>query len=195
MHAADQLSAGRDVAPLITTAHLQTATLVLIEPDEIIALDQLIAELGEAEAAFQAVLHTVLRHHVVHGDMLAHFADKAQKAHVLEPVVVVDELGRVLRVVEIQEPLQLRLDAGLVVAQCILIQQVTLGLLPAGIAHHARGTTDQRDRTMTAALEMHEHHDLHQIPNVQRIRCGIEADIAVPHTGIEMLLHAGHAVL
>ena len=44
---ADKLRACGDVAPLVASAHLQMAVLVLVEPEEIIALEKLVAEFGE----------------------------------------------------------------------------------------------------------------------------------------------------
>ena len=49
-HPADELSAGGDVAPLVASAKLETAALVLVEPEIVVALEQLVAELGEGHS-------------------------------------------------------------------------------------------------------------------------------------------------
>ena len=46
-HSSDKFSSGSDVSPLVASAHLQMAVLVLIEPEEIVSLEQLVAELCE----------------------------------------------------------------------------------------------------------------------------------------------------
>ncbi len=106
--AANELGAGGDVAPLVRAAELQAAVFVAIEIEIIVALKELIGELGEAHAllrfAAQALFHGVLGHHVVDGDVLADVADEVQEAIVLHPVVVVDKLGGIGRVrVEVKE--------------------------------------------------------------------------------------------
>ena len=82
--------------------------LVLVEPEEVVALQQLVGELSEAEAvaggAVEALLHAVLGHHVVDGDVLAHLACEVEEGEVLHPVVVVHHLGGVgLLRLEVQE--------------------------------------------------------------------------------------------
>ena len=46
-HPADELRAGGDVAPLVAAAHLENTTFVLIEVEEVVALEELVAELCE----------------------------------------------------------------------------------------------------------------------------------------------------
>ena len=81
--ATDELGACSDVAPLVATAHLQAASLVLIEVEEVIALEQLVAELGERHTVVgiggKALLDAVLCHHVVDGDVLANVANEVQE--------------------------------------------------------------------------------------------------------------------
>ena len=49
-HAANQLGSGGDVAPLVASAHLQTDSVVLPEVVKVVSLNELVAELGEADA-------------------------------------------------------------------------------------------------------------------------------------------------
>ena len=72
---------------------------MLVEPQEIVALQKLVGELGEAKTiaggTVEALLHAVLGHHVVHSDVLTHLTGKIQEGEVLHPVVVVHQLGGV----------------------------------------------------------------------------------------------------
>ena len=115
----------------------------------------------------KALLHAVLSHHVVHGDVLANVADEVQERELLHPVVVVDQHGVVGSIaVEVEEVGQLATDALLVVAQGFLVDEFALLRLHLGVANHARGTAHKGDGTVTSALEVLEHHDAHQVTNV-----------------------------
>ena len=50
-HPADKLRTRGDVAPLVASAHFQTAILVLVEPQEVISLEKLVAEFREGHAS------------------------------------------------------------------------------------------------------------------------------------------------
>ena len=67
---------------------------MLVQIDEVVALQQLIGELGEghtlAELAVETFLHGVFRHHVVDGDEFADVAREIDKGVVLHPIVVID---------------------------------------------------------------------------------------------------------
>ena len=143
VHLTHQLDARGDIAPLVGTAHLHEAVLVLVEIDKIVALKELVGELGErhtlCELAVETFLHRVLRHHIIDGDEFADVTGEIQEGVVLHPVVVVHELrGIGFVAVEIQEVLQLLADAGYVMAQCLLGEEVTLGGLAGGVSDHTR---------------------------------------------------------
>ena len=96
--------------------------------------------------------------------MLADVADEIEEREVLHPVVVVDHDGRVGRVaVEIEEAGKLLLDALLVVAQRLGVEQVALGRLHRRVADHSRGTAYQGHRTMAAVLQVLEHHNSYEV--------------------------------
>ena len=104
---------------------------MLIEVEKVVALQQLVGKLGEGESVacgtVEALLDRLLGHHVVDGDVLAHLTGKVQEGEVLHPVVVVDHEGGVsiLRL-KVQEFSHLLLDALLVVAQGLVVEQVAL---------------------------------------------------------------------
>ena len=132
--AADELGASGDVAPLVGAAELEFAAVVLVEVEEVVALHELVGELGEGHAftAFggQSFFDGVLGHHVVDGDVLAYVADEVDEGVVLHPVVVVDEESGVGCVgVEVEEAFELLLDGCYVVVECLLVEEVALGTL------------------------------------------------------------------
>ena len=172
LHTADELGAGGDVAPLVGAAHLQAHALLAVEVQEVVALQQLVGELGEGHPftglAAQALLHGVFRHHVVDGEVLADVADEVEEAVVFHPVVVVDQDGTVGDVaLEIEEFGKLLLDGFLVVAQRRLVEQVALGGLHGGVADHAGGTAYEGYRRVSGALQVLEHHHPHQVAYMQ----------------------------
>ena len=82
---------------------------MLIEPEIVISLKELVAELGEGHALAglvgKALLDGILRHHVVDGDMLADVADEIEEGISLHPLIVVDKLGFVRSVrIKVQDP-------------------------------------------------------------------------------------------
>ena len=66
---------------------------MLIEIEEVIALQQLIRELRERHTntgvTAQTLLHRVFGHHIIDGDVLTDVANKIQEGIVFHPIVVV----------------------------------------------------------------------------------------------------------
>ena len=145
---------------------------MLVEIEEVIALEQLIGELRErksvAGGTIEALLHTLLGHHVVDGDVLAHLTGKVEEGEILHPVIVVHHLGSIgFLAVKVKELGHLLLDALLVVAQGLVIEQVALLALARGVANHTRGTTHQDDGFVATVLQMAEHHDATEVSDMQ----------------------------
>ena len=106
--AADEFRSGRHVAPLVVSSQLQTYAVLLIQIQKIVALEQLIGKFGERQSvaglAVEALLHAVLGHHVVDGDVFAYLSREIEEGKVLHPVVVVDEFGLVrLGAIKVEE--------------------------------------------------------------------------------------------
>ena len=196
--AADKLGASGHVAPLVVAAQLQLHALMLVEVQEVVALEQLIGELGERQSvaggAVESLLHGVLGHHVVHGDVLAHLTGEVEEGEVLHPVVVVHQLGTVIgppygprggfyrfigrdyrvplggrkgSLPEVEELGHLGLDALLVVAQRLVVEQIALLALTAGVANHACGSTHEDDGLVAATLQVAQHHDATEVAYVE----------------------------
>ena len=194
---ANQLRTRGDVAPLVVASELQLAVFVLVEPEEVIALEQLIGELGEAQSvaggAIEALLNAVLRHHVIHGNVLAHLTGEVEEGEVLHPVVVVHHLGGIgfLRF-KIKELGHLGLDALLIVTQRLFVQQVTFLALARRVANHASGTSHQDDGLVAAALQMAEHHNTTEMTDMQRVGSRVGAQVSRHHFFLEEFFRSWH---
>ena len=167
---------------MVAAAHLQLAVLRLIEVQEVVALKELIGELGERHSilclTIEAALHTVLCHHIVDGDALANFAGKIEEGEILHPVVVVDQFGLVWCVaLKVEEVCELLLDALYIVTQSLFVQQVALLTLAAWVAYHACCTADEGDGLVAAALQVAQHHHTTKVADVQAVCCGVNADV------------------
>ena len=163
---ADQLEAGRDVAPLVGAAHLQLDAEAPVQVPEVGRLQQHVAELGERQPAAQPRLDGVLREHVRDREVLPDVAQELQHRQLAEPVEVVDHDGGI-RPLEREEALQLRPDPGQVRLERRAIQQVPLGRGARGVADHPRAATDKHDRPSAALLEMDERRDRHEVADVE----------------------------
>ena len=197
---ADELASGGDIAPLVASAKLQNAALVLIQPKEVVALKELVAELCKRHSltGFRAesLLHRILCHHVVYGYMLSNIADEVNERIVLHPVVIVHKFRLVRSVaVKIQETAQLRLDAGHVVPKGFLVKQISLRRLHGRVSNHSRGTTHQRNRPMPALLEVLKYHHAYQVTYMQRVCRWVYSHISSLRSFHKFLFRPGHNIL
>ena len=194
---ADKFGAGGYVAPLVAASELQLAVFLSVEVKEVVALKELVSELREAQAvaclAVETLLHAVLGHHVVDGDMFSDLAREVEEGYILHPVIIVDKLRAVGCVaLEVEELGELFLDSLLVVAQGRLVEEVAFGAFPGGIADHSCGASYERQGLMAAALEMAEHHHSAKVADMQAVGGGIDAEVCCGHTLLEKLVCAGH---
>ena len=190
----NELGAGDDVAPLVAAAHLDFYAVFFPKVIEVVTLHQLVGELCEAHAAFEAILHAVLRHHVVDRDVLSNVSDEVEEPKILEPVVIVDHARRIVSF-EVQKLLQLRALTGQIVIQYAEVEELALRGLPAGIAHHACGATHECDGRVPSALPMNEQHDGDEVSDVEAVGCRIKAHIGLDTFLFHQFLGAGHDVM
>lgn len=87
----DEVDARGDVAPLIRASDLHGAVVVLIEPQKVGRLQQLIRELGERETVLGAALDRVLAEELRHRKVLANLPKELEHSHLMEPINVVDD--------------------------------------------------------------------------------------------------------
>ena len=78
---------------------------------------------------------------------------------------------------EIEDPLQLELDARHVVGELLAAEQVALLRLAAGVADHAGRPSGERERAVPRHLEPAQPELAHQMAGVQRVGGGIEPDV------------------
>ena len=91
--------------------------------------------------------------------MLSYLTCEIEEGEVLHPVVVVDHLCTVGSVgIEIEELCHLILYALLIVAECLVVEEVTLLAFSRRVADHTCGTAHQDDWFMSAMLKMAQHH-------------------------------------
>ena len=62
---------------------------------------------------------------------------------------------------------ELGLDALLVVAQSVLVEEVALLGFHGRVAYHARSSADKGDGAVAGVLEVLEHHDADQVADMQ----------------------------
>ena len=170
--ATDQLHTGGDIAPLVGATELETDILRLIEVQVVVSLEELVGEFGKGESldgiCLETLPHRLLRHHIIDRDVLTDIADEVEETVVLHPVVVIDQHRCILGIaVEVEELLQLLLDAGLIVLQRLLIEEVTLLGLTRGVTDHTGSATDEGDGSVTGALQVPQHHNTHQVTDMK----------------------------
>ena len=174
-----EVGARRDVAPLVRAADLDRTAEVVEEVEEVVALEDLVAELGEGErtlARLQALLHALLREHLRHAEVDRDVAEKLDRARALVPVVVVHENGGVGSV-EVEDARKVLADALLVLLHLLDGEHVALGGLAGRVADEARRAAHEGDHLVARLLETAEHHDGHEVPRLQRGGGGVEAAV------------------
>ncbi len=199
LYATNQLHTRGDVAPLVRTSQLQPTAMLAIELHEVVPLHQLVGELRKGHAvalAVETLLHGVFRHHVVHGDMLAHVADEFEESHPLHPVVVIDQHGGIgCGRIEIYQFGELPPDGLLITTQGGLVEQVAFERFARRVADHPRRPSDEDDGPVAAALEMTQDHHSHQMAYMQRIGRRVESEVSRSHSLLEILLRTRHHVV
>jgi len=176
---AAEVDTGGDVAPLVGGAGLQFAAEFPAEVAEVVGLEELVAELGVADAgfAFHAGADGLLADHDVDGEVLSHLAQEVEVGHGGDPVGVVDEAGRVGGGIEVEEAGELVADAGDVVFDLFAGLEVSFGGSAAGVADHAGGAAGEGDGAVTGHLEAAEAEQGDEVADVEGIGGGIEAAI------------------
>ena len=92
----DEVDASGDVAPLVAAAELQPAATVAVEVIKVVRLDQLVHELGKAEAfrRREAALDAVAVQHGRDASVAADVGGKVEHAHRLVKLGIVDARER-----------------------------------------------------------------------------------------------------
>ena len=178
-HAPVELDAADDVAPLVAAADLQGAAVAARKFQEVVGLQEHVAELGVGNAspfAVEAGAHRVALHHGVDREVLAHVAQERQHGHVLGPVQVVHQQGRV-GAFEFHEARRLGADRFHPAFDDARIVQRTLATAPGRIADQPGCAAEKHDGPMPGKLEPPQHQQRHEIAHLQAGRRGVEAGV------------------
>ena len=193
--ASDQLGAGGDVPPLIGTPHLQLDAVKLAQHQEVVALEQHVAELGEGETTLESRLDTLLRKHVADGEMLSRVTEELDEPEVAKPREVVEQ-ERTVRTAQVDEVRQLGTDRGAVPIERLSIEQVALRRATGRIADHPRPAADQRNGATAVQLQTSQRKDTHEVADMEGIGTRIEADVGTDRgSGGETLIEARSCVV
>ena len=175
-HLVDQVQAGGEVAPLVGAAEFQRAVVFVKQVEEVVALQHLVAELGEGDAFLrvQAAGDRVLGEHMVPRRKLrADVTQEVDDGHRGGPIVVGHETYGV-RAFGVQNAADLILQAiGPAGHHVLRVKRTFAGL--ARVADESGGATDQSDRMMARKLQVTHVDELHEVADMQRCSGGIEA--------------------
>ena len=118
-------------------------------------MNQLVAKFGKTDAglAAEAGFYAVLGDHAAEGEMFADVTEEIEEADGGGPVGVVDDAGWVAAGAEVEEALELGLNAREIVGELLAGEQVAFGGFAAGVADHAGGAAGEADGVVTRELE------------------------------------------
>ena len=173
---ADELDPHGDVAPLVAATDLQFAAVVLVQAQEVVGLEEHVAELGVADAlvrSLEARLDRLLAHHLVDREVLAHVAQELEGGECGQPVGVVEQQGPV----EIEELAQLGPDPLEVGLDGLEVEELALTLLAARVADHGGAPAGERDGAVPAFLEAAQRAELEEIAHVEAVGARVEAGV------------------
>ena len=173
-----EIDAHRDVAPLVAAADLEVASVVDVEAQEVVGLQQHVAELGVRDPLvrpLEARLDRLLGDHLVDREVLADVAEELEDRDAAQPVDVVEEEGAV--VLEVEELAELGSDALEVALDRLEIEKLALVLLAARITDHARTAAGEGDGPVARLLEPPERAELEEVTHVQAVCRRVEAGV------------------
>lgn len=183
-----QFSSSGDVTPLVGASQLQGALQGVAEMHKIVRLQKLVGELCKTDSvvARQARLDRVLCNHGIDSGVLANVAQKLQKGHLADPVIIVEhhkglhaKCGRAAHVAggAIQNVGEIGLDGSQVGCNGLIGKDGSFCTLAAGITHPGGGAAQQGDDAMAAALEPCQGDDGEEVSQMQGVGGGIKAGV------------------
>ena len=148
---------------------------------EVVGLQQHVAELRVGDpliAPLEPGLHRLLRHHLVHGEVLADVAQEVEDPQFPQPLTVVDQEAPSAG--EVDEALELAAHGPEVRLQLLAREERALRRLAPGVADHARAAAGEHDGAVARLLEAPQGAQLHQVPHLQarlrRVEARIDSD-------------------
>src|SRR2546425_3026088 len=177
--AGNRVQARRYIALLGAPADLDGALVVAAEDEEVVGLEDLVAELGVREASVRASqpgLDGLFGDHRPDRELLAHVPKERDDVELGEPRVVVEELGATGSL-EIDEAGHLALELFRPGRHLLLGVERAFSGLAARIADEPRAATDQHDGSVAVELEAAEGEQRQQAARVQALGGRVEAAI------------------
>ena len=172
---ADELTAGQHVGPLIVSAELQVAAVLLVENIEVIGLHDHVVELKEAEALFHALLVALGTQHVVDGEVGTHLPQEFHIVQVKEPVGIVDHDGLVIG--KVDKTAHLNLEAVNVVLDDLFCHHGAHIRPPGGVTHHARSSAQKSDRLVAGLLQALHQAQGHKVAHMEAVGGRVKPDV------------------
>jgi hypothetical protein len=150
-----QIDPGDDIAPLVRAAHLQLAAEAPRQLQKIVGLQNEVVEFEKAErlVAVEPEAHAVLRQHAVDREMAADIAQEWDVMQLVQPVGVVDHDRVAGAVAEMQVVGEDLADAGHVMGNRRIVEQLAGLVLAGGIADTRGAASHQHDRLIAGLLE------------------------------------------
>ena len=173
----DQVKTGREVAPLVGSAKLKHAMVFVEQVHEVVALQHLVAELGEGNAIFriQPTGNGVFGEHGTQTEVLADVTQEVDDVHGGRPIVIGHETDRIAAF-HFENAADLRFQTLGPTSHDVFRIERTFARL-ARIADQAGGAADQGNRMMACCLKVTHVDELHQIANMQRGSSRVETAI------------------
>ncbi len=178
-HAAAELDAVDDVAPLVRAAELEDAAVAAVQLGEVVGLQDHVVELEEGQLvlALEAQLDRIHRQHAVDGEVAADVAQEIDVVERRQPLGVVDHDRVGLALAEGDEVGEGLAQALLVGLDLLVGEELAHVVLAGRVADPGRAAAHERDRPVAGLLEPAQHHDRDEVADVKARRRAVESDI------------------
>jgi hypothetical protein len=144
--------------------HWSLPPVCRVQVQEVVGLQQHVAELGEADAVLplQAGADRFLGDHIINREVLAGIPQEIHQVERKQPVGVIDQPGRVAFDLKVEQVGQLWLDRFDVGFDLLAGEQLPLVNLAARVADHARTAARQGNGVVPTALQARYGNQGHQ---------------------------------
>ena len=184
---ADELCARQHIGPLIITAELEIAAVILVQSEEIISLHDHVIKFKECKALFHSLLVALSRKHAIDGEVGADFAQEVNIIEIKQPVRIVHHDGLVVG--KIDKTAHLDLETVDIVLDRLLSQNLSK-VLPSGrVTDHACAASKEGNRLVACHLKSLHEAESHKMAYMKAVRCRVKADIESGLAGIDQFSH------
>lgn len=191
----NEIVARHQITQLVAAAELNLAAVHLVEVVEVIRLEHLVGELGQAHAvrALQPGLHAVPTQHGAHPEVPPDLRQEAHHVPVLVPAQVVQyshgaQLPGAILEIELvvgENPLDALPDAAGVLLRSLRGQTLPLARFPARVSDLRRGSSEHSQDVMAGIPEVQEADESEQIAHMEAVGGGVEAAVNSLRGGLE----------